>query len=165
MAIQQTPIDEFSISMVQAGDVTITAGTPKVVVVGTRGTRDANGNFAWADKVLLELYPDAPGEYPTDQETGEILPHVRLVPPDVLLDVRAALIAIEDFLQSEVSEPNEPQPRSVAQARHIYQGSDPRLQLGWRSDDGHNTRPGMGLPQVPRPQDRTPEIRGRKARP
>ncbi|MBN1640366.1 MAG: hypothetical protein JXA09_03950 [Anaerolineae bacterium] len=153
--------DELAISMIQLGDVSITAGTAKVVVTACLGTRDGDDRFTWSRKIRLELYPDSEHDYPTDQQ-GRALPHVRLVPPDFMLDLRAALLAIEAYLQGEVDGPAQALPARVSQARARYEHADPRMDLAWRTRDGHNSAP--GFQRIPR-RGRTTGVRGGGARP
>lgn len=153
--------DEFSISMITTGDLTITAGTCKVVVIGALGTRDEHDRFHWGRKVQLELYPE--GNVPHTVE-GSPIETVLTLPPNLMQDLRAFMVALEDYLQVLVDEENEPLPQSgMAALRAAYTGEDPRLDPAWRTDDGHNAQPGFTQP--PRPRDRIPRVRGKKGPP
>lgn len=145
----------LSADEVRVSQIVITAGTPKLIVIGALGTRDGDDRFVWGEKAQWEFYPA--GNQPVDPE-GQTYPHVRTIPDGLLADVRELIVALEDALQVEVDEDSEPLPEDFATLKgRRYAVIDPRVSVTWAASDGHN-----GAVAVPTPAERVAERKQRK---
>lgn len=142
----------MNVDEVRVSQIVITAGTPKLIVVGVLGTRDGDDRFVWGAKEQWEFYPA--DNQPVD-ENGQPFVHVRTIPDGLLADVRELIVALEDALQAEVDEDSEPLPEDFSRLKERgYAAIDPRVSATWAAGDGHN-----GAVVVPTPRSRLDSIR------
>ena len=132
---------------VRVSRVVLMMGNASILVTCALGTRDENRQFTWSEKKELQVWPE--GVTPLD-EAGNPTKDAITVPKSVIQELREFMIALEDSLQHLVDEPVEAVPATMAEIK-ARKYTDPRVEPGWDTIDGHNPR---GTIAVPTPTER-----------